>query len=423
MSSSFYSNGENFDRIFFTDTQLIDRYIGNRAFGTGANPTGALGDASTTSRLSFVDFAGLGSTWKQVSGGIPNSLGGFGAGVKTDGTLWTWGRNNEGQLGSGNTASRSSPVTVAGGGTDWAEVSCGPNMTAAIKMNGSLWTWGNNSSGQLGDGSTINKTSPVPISSTANNWSHVAVGGVSSSVAHVLAVAADGSLWAWGYNYSGQLGDGSTLAKSFPITVAGGGYDWAKVAAGSSCSAAIKNNGTLWTWGINQTTIASFPLPTGVLGDGSILPRSSPQTVAGGGTNWKQVSISSGSSSGMAAVKTDGTLWTWGLNSLFASGRLGDGSTLPRSSPGTVAGGGTNWKQVSCSYGHTVAVKLDGSVWTWGKNSQGELGNGSTSDRSSPGTIVGGIAEWVQVHASGYTSTNGTAFGNTLGVALFIGGG
>jgi len=423
MASSFYSNGENFDRIFFTDTQFIDRYIGNRAFGTGFNLGSGLGDGSTISRSSFVDFAGLGSTWKQVSGAVP-TLGGFGAGVKTDGTLWTWGRGTEGQLGSGATASRSSPVTVAGGGTDWAEVSCGAGMTAAIKMNGSIWTWGNNGQGQLGDGSTTNRSSPVSITTSANNWLHVSVGGFGTTIAHVLAVRQDGSLWTWGYNASGQLGSGSTVSRSLPQTVVGGGYDWAKVSAGGIVSAAIKNDGTLWTWGSSSISISGFPVTTGALGDGTtVTSKLSPASVAGGGTTWKQVSASSGSATGMAAIKIDGTLWTWGFNSNFMGGRLGDGSTNPRSSPQTVAGGGTNWKQVSCSYGHTVAVKLDGSMWTWGQNTKGELGSGTTTARSSPGTIVGGVAEWSQVHACGYTNTVGTVAPSTLGIAIFIGGG
>jgi alpha-tubulin suppressor-like RCC1 family protein len=426
MASSFYSNNENFDRIFFTDTQFIDRYIGNRAFGTGANLLFGLGDGTTTSRSSFVDFTGLGSTWKQVCGHTAVNTGTFGLGVKTDGTLWSWGYNANGQLGSGNTTSRSSPITVAGGGTDWYQVSCGNNTAAAVKRDGSLWTWGSNSAGVLGDGTTTNRSSPVSIT-TSNNWIQVAVASTSQSTYHAAAIKTDGSLWTWGANPTGQLGDGTTTNRSSPGTTAGGGFDWAKVSVGGQSSAAIKNDGTLWTWGRNAYTVSGAGVGTGILGDGSTTDRSSPQTVAGGGTTWKQVSVSAGASIGMAAIKIDGTLWTWGNNSggfsANAGGRLGDGTTTARSSPQTVAGGGTTWKQVSCGYTHTAAIKTDGSMWTWGVNVRGQLGTGNTTPRSSPGTISGGVAEWTSVDADGYASSTGTTFGSTRGIALFIGGG
>jgi alpha-tubulin suppressor-like RCC1 family protein len=424
MASSFYSNGENFDRIFFTDTQLIDRYIGNRAFGTGANLIGGLGDGTAVSKSSFVDFSGLGSNWKQVSAAVISTTTSFGAGVKTDGTLWTWGVNSLGQLGNASTVSRSSPAQTSNTTTDWSRVTTGTGFTAALKLDGSLWTWGFNTQGQLGTGNTTNRsTAQVVIVSgsvTNNSWYDIASSQYWAGSGHTLGLKTDGSLWAWGFNANGQLGDGSTINKSTPTQVAGSSFDWYKIAAGGQSSAAIKNNGTLWTWGRNAISISSIPVGTGVLGDGSTTDRSSPGSVVGGGSIWKQVSISTASSTHMAGVKLDGTLWTWGSNT---NGRLGDGSTSPRSSPATVAGGGTNWDHVSCGYGHTGAIKTDGSLWTWGTNSQGNLGTGNITGRSSPGTIVGGVAEWTAVSCSGSTDGAGANINETLGIALFIGGG
>ena len=396
--SGFYYNGENFDRIFITEHQLVENFIGTRAFSWGAAAQGALGDNSTTSKSSPVDLSGGGNNWRQLSMGAS-----AGAGVKLDGTLWTWGAGTYGVLGSGSTASRSSPQTTTLAGTDWKEVSIskgswGVNsgfFCAALKYDGSLYTWGNNAKGQLGTNTTTNRSSPVSTT-TINSWNHIACG-----TDHCIAVTSAGQIYTWGTNSSGQLGNGTTASRSSPGTIAGDAFDWVKVAAGYGMSAAIKSDGSLWTWGSTGTF--------GALGDGSSIDRSSPGTVAGGGTTWERVSCGGSSA---AAVKIDGTLWTWGLNS---SGQLGDGSTTSRSSPQTTAGGGTNWKNVDiCTHG--AAVKTDGSLWTWGANSTGQLGDGSTTSRSSPGTVQGGVGEWQKV-ATCTAATGAT----TLGTALFIG--
>jgi alpha-tubulin suppressor-like RCC1 family protein len=327
-----------------------------------------------------------------------------GAGVKLDGTLWTWGAGTYGVLGSGLTTARSSPQTTTLAGADWKEVSISKGFQglntgffcAAIKLDGTLYTWGLNTSGQLGSGTTTNRSSPVSIT-TFNNWNHLACGQN-----HTLAVTSDGALYTWGSGASGVLGTGSTVARSSPGTVAGGGNDWVKVSAGFGMSAAIKSDGTLWTWG----STGSF----GALGDGLNIDRSSPGTTAVGGTTWEKVSCGGNTT---AALKIDGTLWTWGLGS---SGQLGTSATTSRSSPGTVAGGGTNWKDVATSTTHMAAVKIDGSIWTWGANGTGQLGDGTTTSRSSPGTVQGGVGEWQKVAAC-----DGAVGATTLGTTLFIG--
>lgn len=397
--SGFYSNGENFDRIFITDHQLIEQFVGTRLLAFGYNAVGSLGDNSTTSRLSPVYVSGGGNNWKQLSSG-----GGTSAGIKMDGTLWTWGAGTYGALGSNATASRSSPVTVSGGGTDWKEVSLSNfsgglssgRFGAGIKQDGKMFTWGYNASGQLGSGTTTSRVSPVSITGTISDWLHVACGSD-----HVIAVTSAGQLYTWGLNSSGQLGNNTTTNRSSPGLPAGFSLGWAKVSAGGSSSAAIKSDGTLWTWGINNF---------GILGNNSTAARSSPGSVAGGGSNWNKISMGSGSH--CMATKTDGTLWTWGLNS---SGELGTGNTTSRSSPGTVAGGGTDWGEISTGGNHSVAAKNTGTLWSWGGNAAGQLGNGTTTSRSSPSTVQGGVGEWQKVSASG-AFTGGV----TLASSLFI---
>ena len=375
--SGFNSSSEgDFDRVFMNSSVFFDQFVGEQLFLFSSVPT---------------LINGGGTNWKQVDYGYA-----AGSAIKTDGTLWTWGLNNYGQLGDNTTSNRSSPVTTAGGGTNWKQVSCGyAYLSAAIKTDGTLWSWGQNSFGQLGDGTSSDRSSPVTTIGGGTNWKQVSCGST-----HIAAIKTDGTLWTWGSNISVQLGDGTTSNRLSPVTTAGGGTNWKQVAGGAGHTVAIKTDGTLWTWGENAV---------GALGDNTTTARSSPGTTAGGGTNWKQVS---GGNSHTAAIKTDGTLWTWGWNTdniLAICGQLGDGSTVSsRLSPVTTAGGGTNWKQISCGSYQMSAIKTDGTLWSWGQNSSGQLGDGTTSNRLSPVTTIGGRTNWKQVSRS---SANKAAIG------------
>jgi alpha-tubulin suppressor-like RCC1 family protein len=349
----------------------------SRVWTWGMNSSGQLGDGTVTSRSSPGTTAGGGTNWSSVSIGQQHS-----AAIKTDGVLWTWGNNACGRLGDSTITARSSPGTIASG-TNWSSVSSGLYHTAAIKTDGTLWTWGSNAYGRLGDGTTTYRSSPGTTAGGGTNWS-----SVSGGQSHTAAVKTDGTLWTWGNNACGRLGDSTITCRSSPGTTAGGGTNWSSVSGGSSHTVGVKTDGTLWTWGWNCR---------GQLGDGTITARNSPRTTAGGGTNWSSVS---GGYSHTAAIKTDGTLWTWGSN---AYGRLGDGTTTYRSSPGTTAGGGTNWSSVSGGQSHTAAVKTDGTLWTWGNNACGRLGDSTITARSSPGTTAGGGTNWSSVSSSNFT--------------------
>ena len=296
----------------------------------------------------------------------------------TSGSLWTWGSNSCGSIGDGTTVNRCSPGTVAGDGSTWCKVSGQLFFSTAIKTDGTLWTWGRNSCGELGDGTTTSRSSPGTIAGKGKSWCHISALGCSMS-----AIKTDGTLWTWGWNNLGRLGDGTTVDKCSPGTIAGGGTTWVTFSAGGSHVAAIKTDGTLWTWGKNSY---------GQLGDGTTIDRCSPGTIWGSYTTWSKVF---GGSNHSASIKTDGTLWTWGCN---YCGKLGNGTTVSRCSPGTVAGGGTTWCMVSGFYNTSAAIKTDGTIWTWGCNGQGILGDGTTVNRSSPGTIFGDGITWCSLN-------------------------
>jgi alpha-tubulin suppressor-like RCC1 family protein len=395
MPNQFFSPEGDLENYFVTEYWLIDQYVGDALWTWGMNSTNTLTNAGQLGigqgfgvSLTPVTTSAGGTNWKQVSCG-----GYHKAAIKTDGTLWTWGTNASGFANNLGINLRSSdiftPVTTFAGGTNWKQVSGGDSHTAAIKTDGTLWTWGYGSNGILGNASTTDRSTPVTTFSGGTNWKQVSAG-----YQYTAAIKTDGTLWTWGLGTSGRLGNASTTNRSTPVTTFAGGTNWKQVSAGNGRTAAIKTDGTLWTWGYAYT---------GGLGNAQITNKSTPVTTFAGGTNWKQVSC------GLlhtAAIKTDGTLWTWGFSN---SGILGNAVTtgIIISTPITTFAGGTNWKQVSTGQNHIAAIKTDGTLWTWGNNGDGGdpnrsggLGTNNTITRSTPGTTFAGGTNWKQVGVS-----------------------
>ena len=375
MPVNYQIGGSNFEDTFIRR----DLFAQGGLWVWGAGNLGQLGTNNTTNRSSPVQTIAAGTNWKQTD----TSNNYHTAAIKTDGTLWLWGRNADGQLGDNTNLDKSSPVQTVSAGTNWKQVACNYRNTAAIKTDGSLWVWGRGGNGQMGNNTTTTQSSPVQTVSAGNNWKLAAVG-----VYHLAAIKTDGTLWSWGYGASGEMGDNTAAGKSSPVQTVSAGTDWKLVACGFYFTSAIKTDGTLWLWGSNTY---------GQLGDNTRTNKSSPIQTVATGTNWKQVSAKYYYT---AAIKTDGTLWTWGRN-LY--GELGDNTTASKSSPVQTVAGGTNWKQVSSGAWITSAVKTDGTLWLWGLNDYGQIGDNTQINKSSPVQTVAGGNNWKQV-ASGYTS-------------------
>ena len=442
----------------------------------GDNSYGQLGDNTTTNRSVPTQVIGSDKEppFNSVSGNYTTS------GIKTDGTLWTWGNNLLGTIGDNTTTNKSSPVQTIAGGNNWKRVSCGDVHIAAIKTDGTLWTWGNNSYGQLGDNTVTHRSSPVQTVSGGNNWKQV-----DSSVSRpwVNAIKTDGTLWSWGDNFYGQLGDGTITNRSSPVQTVSGGNNWKQVSSGLFCAAALKTDGTLWAWGWNgngevgdgTTTNRSSPVqvvgtnkwvlsldgndsvfsnfgvsyteynddhtgfkvrrtPTlwrwgynlyGGVGDGTITHRNSPVQIYNNAdaSGWRQMAYGIYNTS---AIKTDGTLWTWGFNDYGTVGSgvfTQTGILIP--SPTQIAGGGTNWSQVSCGDYHVGAIKTDGTLWSWGYNLYGHLGNNSSTNLASPVQTVCGGNDWKQVsygrQISSAIKTDGTLWTWGYGITGALG--
>jgi alpha-tubulin suppressor-like RCC1 family protein len=314
--------------------------------------------------------------WQSLTSG-----GFFSLAIKNDGTLWAWGSNQYGQLGDGTLIDKYTPIQI-GVGNNWASISAGYHHSVAIKTDGTLWAWGQNTSGQLGDGTLINKNIPVQIGS-ATNWLNASPG-----LYHSLALTVNNELWAWGNNLSGELGDGTFITKTIPTQI-GNAVDWFKINGGGYHSLAIKNDGSVWSWGINlEGQQAISPIFFG--------PVNTPTQILSG--VWTD--IASGVFHCMA-VKNDGTLWAWGSN-LY--GQFGDGTNTDSFIPVQIPGV-SNWSKISAGYQHSLGLRNDGSMWSWGRNPAGELGNGTNTDSNIPVSLgVGSL--WTSISASFLRSVN-----------------
>lgn len=304
----------------------------------------------------------LGSGYRAMAAGYIHSLA-----LKADGTLWSFGGNVAGQLGLGtadytahHTYSAHFTPTQVGSDT-YVAVSAGQQHSLALKADGSLWAWGDNSYGQLGLGTADHQAHPVPA---LVGTGYVAM---AAGYAHSLALKADGSLWAFGLNTFGQLGLGSADRQPHP-TPAQVGTGYTALAAGSH-SLALKNDGSLWAWGLNNK--GQLGLGTADF-DAHPTPAQVPQAAQGIG----YVAVAAGSHS--LALAADGSLWAWGYNYY---GQLGLGDAVHRSTPTPV---GSGYAAVAAGNMHSLGLKTDRTLWAWGKNTKGQLGLGNTDDQYQP---------------------------------------
>ncbi|CAI6070600.1 InlB B-repeat-containing protein [Cohnella sp. JJ-181] len=261
---------------------------GGTVWGWGGNEFGGLADGTNVNRSAPVAAKGM-TGIASIAAGVRQSFA-----VKQDGTVWAWGSNNHGQLGDGTTTNQWLPVQIAIG--DVASLSGGIGYhTLALKKDGTVWAWGDNESGELGDGTLTSRSVPGVVPGLAD------IIAVSAGGYHSIALKADGTVWAWGLNTAGEMGNGTqSAAQSTPVQVAGLDHVVA-ISAGNYHNLAIKENGTVWAWGDNGW---------GALGDGTTTKRIVPVQVQGL-SDVKAVSAGGWHS---VALKADGTVWGWGHN-------------------------------------------------------------------------------------------------------------
>ena len=294
---------------------------------------GKLGNGTTTPNICSPIQIGSLTDWKQMNGGQHHSMA-----VKTDGTLWGWGRNNSGQLGVGNTTDYSSPVQV-GSLTDWLYVVCGANVTSGLKTDGTVWGMGSNSYGSLGQGpATGSFSSPVQVGSYTD-WTHISRNQTNVQTAFMgvrggTFEAPAGTLWACGNNTWGMMGTSNTTDYISPVQI-GSLTNWSKIEGGPGGFCSTKTDGTIWAWGYAYQ---------GINGTGDTTVYSSPVQI-GSLTDWS--SIKKASRFLTMAIKTDGTFWCWAAQTPVC------GSTAVAKSSPVQLGTSTGWLSIGSSYGST----------------------------------------------------------------------
>lgn len=330
----------------------------------GNNDVGQLGLGDTSNR-SFPTYLGSDATeWASIT--LSDDVGCF---VRYDGSLWMTGDFN----GYSPSYRRSSPVQI-GSSTDWSSVIPSNYFTLGIQTDGTLWSWGWNTYGNLGHSDQVHRSEPTQIG-VDTDWKLIAP---KDDVA--LATRDDDTLWSWGHNNGGQLGLGDNIDRSSPTQV--GSNTWSKISCGEYHAGGIRTNGTLWMWGTqnfgemgDDTNYADYDTPIEVYYDSTAESDS-----------WAEISLGTNLSAG---IKSDGSLWTWGRNDY---GQLGHGDLIYRSRP-TQVGSDTDWKYIYSGSQSMLAIRTDNTLWMWGSNSNGALGldQVDSSRVSSPVQIGSGI--------------------------------
>jgi alpha-tubulin suppressor-like RCC1 family protein len=363
-------------------------------WSTGNNYYGQLGNGTTTDSNTLVQANGL-SGVIAVAGGYD-----FSAALKNDGTVWAWGYNYYGQLGDGTSTDRNISVQVKVKKDDKLDIfsgviaiAAGDGFTVALKDDGTVWSWGvNRWYGQLGNGTMTDSNTPVQV---------VGLSGVTAIAAgscNAVALKNDGTVWAWGDNANGELGAGHDINNlqifpnsNVPVQVCATTDNITGVcltyltgvkaiAVGDRSTFALKNNGTVWSWGANWN---------GQLGDGTTTDRYIPVQVTG----LTDITAISAGFRHNIALKNDGTVWSWGVNWY---GQLGDGTVGDSSIPVQVMYNNGSMLEpfsgvigIAAGDGFSAALRNDGTIWAWGTNSSGQLGNGTTTDRLTPVQMSG----------------------------------
>ena len=335
------------------ETKYDSNKIENLALGTYRAYVIAFDKAGNSRKSNEVEFK-IAIEFKEIYAGESYTLA-----IDKEERLWSWGYNGTGQLGDGTKVDRTNPLKIKEE-NKFIKVSAGQYHVMSIDEEGNLWTWGRNENGQLGDGTTVDNANPIKLN-ISKKFKQISAGNDYS-----MAIDNEGKLWTWGNNYYGQLGDGTNIQRTLLVQIKNE-LKFSQIATYMQHSMAIDNEGNLWTWGRNHH---------GQLGDGTKTDKTSPIQIKAG-TKFKQISAGSYHS---LAIDSEGNLWAWGYN---YKGSLGDGTATDRTSPVQIKAG-TKFTQVLAGDRHSFAIEENGKIWGMGDNYYGQLGDRTTTVRYTP---------------------------------------
>ena len=335
------------------------------AWAWGANANGTIGDNTVTLRSSPVSVVGD-KQWSSIAQGFAGET--YVVGLDNLSYAWAWGVGTTGQLGDNTVANKSSPVSVVGG-KQWINLKTSGNGNATLALDSSsyAWCWGAGTQGTMGDNTNTSKSSPVSVVGD-RQWIAISAGGTTC-----VALDASSYAWCWGQNTSGQIGDNSVASRSSPVSVLGG-LQFIYIRSFSTVMVGLDGLSYAWAWGTNAS---------GQLGDNSLASRSSPVSVVGG-RQWLSI-VPADNGGYLLGIDGLSYAWAWGANT---NGCLGDNNAIgSRSSPVSVVGG-RQWRTLAGASSSTCGLDSQSYAWAWGTNTSGQLGDNTITNRSSPVSML-----------------------------------
>jgi len=295
------------------------------------------------------------------------------------GQVYCWGYNGGGQLGDNTTTDRSKPVAVQQGAVTFNSITAGTNHSCGLTSGGAAYCWGSDGDGQLGDNTIIDKQTPVAVQQGGVTFTSIAAGSF-----HTCALTGAGATWCWGSNSRGELGDNTIIAKQTPVAVQQGGVTFTSIAAGNAHNCGLTGAGQDYCWGLNGDR---------ELGDNTITDRHTPVPVQQGAVTFNSITAGTWHSCGLTV---GGAAWCWGYN---GNGQIGDNSTIARSVPTAVQQGAVTFNSIAAGFSHTCGLTSAGAAWCWGNNGSGQLGDTTITERHIPTAVAGGLS-WSAIVSS-----------------------
>jgi alpha-tubulin suppressor-like RCC1 family protein len=345
----------------------------------GDNTDLELGYTTTGPQTTPAQISGL-SGFKAVSAGATN----YSLALRSDGTLWAWGSNMWGQLGIGQSSfgDQGTPTLISGLSGVTA-ISAGASPALAVRSDGTVWAWGFNGHGEVGTGTTGGSFDAPQQVQTRVGGALVPLTGITSvtgATSNALALRSDGTVWGWGWNNHGQVGNGNDNPQNAAVQVMVGSVPLTGITAVSTgvdgaSSYALASDGTIWAWGNNGN---------GQLGNGtSGADQYTPAQVSVGGAPLSGITAVVGTYDSALALSLNGTVWAWGNNGACALGRTGGAASTPAQISGL-----SGVTAIAAGYQNAFARTSDGKIWAWGDNSAGQLGDGTTTTACAPEVVL-----------------------------------
>lgn len=336
----------------------------------GLNTSGQVGTGTADTFFVRPAAAGSAADYVGVTAGAA-----FSCGLNQAKKVLCWGSNGFGQIGDGTVTNKTSPTPVTGGIEDWASIDAGSSHVCGLREDGSLYCWGRNNAGQIGDGTTVDRSAPTLVS--AGPWESVSAG-----VDFTCAIKAeDHTLWCWGLGSSRQLGTGTTASSSVPVQEKLLATSWASVSAGNAYTCAVNEQNTRFCWGTNSV---------GQGGDGTVTAINDPKALDDGTADWKRLDAGDFAACGL---RGDGALWCWGDGGQGQTAQPGNEGPLTK--PAQV-GADTDWLSVASGLRFACGIRAGDRLYCWGSASRGAVGQGYVSDRTEP-AFVGDATTWARV--------------------------